>query len=260
MHVVYGIDDLQPHLGPVFVVIGVFDGLHLGHAYLLEHLVTEAAARDARPTVITFDHHPDEVLMGKAPPLLLDSGERLERLEAAGVAVTVVQPFDEALRQTPYDTFVERIRAQAALTGFLMTPDAAFGFERRGTAEALATLGERDGFDVVVVPTFSLDGQEVRSSTIRDAVVSGDLATAARLLGRRVSLTGSIGGAVDGRTRLDFRLPVALPPDGDYEATVDGRPLQLRIVGGDAYLLGEVSNGRDTVTVVLERPERPSTA
>ena len=133
MHVVQGIDELRPQLGPIFVVIGVFDGLHLGHAYLLEHLVAEAAARDARPTVITFDHHPDEVLMGKAPPLLLDPGERLERLEAAGVAVTVVQPFDEALRQTPYDAFVERIRARVALTGFLMTPDAAFGFERRGT-------------------------------------------------------------------------------------------------------------------------------
>jgi hypothetical protein len=240
------------------VVIGVFDGLHLGHAYLLDHLVREAAERDARPTVITFDHHPDEVLMGKAPPLLLDPAERLERLDAAGVAVTVVQAFDEALRQTPYDTFVERIRAQAQLTGFLMTPDAAFGFERRGTPEALAGLGERDVFDVVVVPTFSLDGKDVRSSTIRDAIVSGDLATAARLLGRPVTLTGFANGATNGMTRLDFALPVALPPDGDHEATVDGRPLGLRIVDGEAYLVGDISNGR--VTVVLERSERASTA
>jgi riboflavin kinase/FMN adenylyltransferase len=258
MDVVQGIDELRPQLGPVFVVIGVFDGLHRGHAYLLEHLVIEAAARDARPTVITFDHHPDEVLMGKAPPLLLDPGERLERLEVAGVAVTVVQPFDEALRQTPYDAFVERIQARVPLAGFLMTPDAAFGFERRGTPEALSGLGERDGFDVVVIPTFSLDGREVRSSTIRDAVVAGDLETAARLLGRPVTLTGTVGGAVDGRSRLEFPLPVALPPDGVYEAGVDDRPLQLRIVSGDAYLPGEVSNRR--VTVVLERPGRPLTA
>ena len=62
--------------------------------------------------VITFDHHPDEVLTGAAPPLLLDPAERLERLAAAGVEVTVVQQFDEALRQTPYDAFVERIRAR----------------------------------------------------------------------------------------------------------------------------------------------------
>ncbi len=94
------------------------------------------------------------------------------------------------MRETPYDAFVERIRARVALTGFLMTPDAAFGFERRGTPATLAELGQRDGFDVVVVPTFGLDGQEVRSSTIREAVVAGDLTTAARLLGRPVTLTG----------------------------------------------------------------------
>ena len=66
-----------------------------GHAYLLRHLVTEAARLDAAPTVITFDHHPDEVLVGNAPPLLIDPAERLERLAAAGVAVTVVQHFDD---------------------------------------------------------------------------------------------------------------------------------------------------------------------
>jgi riboflavin kinase/FMN adenylyltransferase len=250
MEVVQGIDELGPGLGRIFVVVGVFDGLHLGHVYLLDHLGSKARARDARPTVITFDHHPDEVLMGKAPPLLLDAGERLARLEAAGVAVTVVQPFDDALRRTPYDAFVERIRARVPLAGFLMTPDAAFGYGRRGTPATLAELGDRDGFDVVVVPPFSLDGQDVSSSAIREAIGSGDLATAARLLGRPVTITGSAGGAVDGRTRLDFRLPVALPPDGAYRATVGGRPLSLRIVDGEAYILGGIDDRR--VTVVLD--------
>ena len=251
MHVVQGVDALRPSLGPAFVVVGVFDGMHLGHAYLLEHLVAGAAARDAQPTVITFDHHPDEVLMGRAPALLLDPGERLDRLEQAGVSVTVVQHFDDALRRTPYDQFVERIRAHVRLSGFLMTPDAAFGFERRGTPDTLAELGARDGFDVVVVPPFTLDGENVRSSAIRESIVRGDLGTAARLLGRPVTISGSIGGAVDGRARLDFALPVALPPDGDYPVTVDGGPLTLRLVHGDAYLLGEPSNRR--VTVVLGR-------
>ena len=247
MTVVHGLDGLEPGLGRLFVVVGVFDGLHRGHQYLLEHLVREAERRSARPTVLTFDHHPDEVLMGTAPPLLLDPGERLERLEGAGVVVTVVQPFDEALRQTPYDAFVERIRVRVPLSGFLMTPDAAFGFERRGTPATLADLGARDGFEVVVVQPFTLDGQEVRSSAIREAIVGGDLATAARLLGRPVTITGSIGGAVDGRAPLDFSLPVALPPDGDYAVTVDGAPLALRIVAGAAYLLGKVANRRVTI-------------
>jgi riboflavin kinase / FMN adenylyltransferase len=252
MDVVEGIDELRPELGPAFIVVGVFDGLHRGHAYLLDHLVAQASVRGARPTVITFDHHPDEVLMGKAPPLLLDPGERLERLEAAGVAVTVVQHFDQALRETPYDAFVERIRARVAVSGFLMTPDAAFGFERRGTPTTLTELGARDGFEVVVVPTFDLDGREVRSSTIREAIASGDLEAAARLLGRPVSLTGTVDAADEGRTRLEFPLPLAVPPDGDYHARIDSRPVTMQLDRGAAYIAGDVPDGR--VTVVLERP------
>jgi riboflavin kinase/FMN adenylyltransferase len=249
MDVVEGVDALRSDGGPVFVVVGVFDGLHVGHAYLLRHLVSEAAARASRPTVITFDHHPDEVIVGTAPPLLLDPTERLERLEAAGVAVTVVQHFDAALRSTPYDVFVERIRSRVGLTGFLMTPDAAFGFERRGTPTALASLGARDGFEVVVVPPFTMDGQEVRSSTIRAAIEVGDLATAARLLGRPVTVSGAAGDPSDGGSRLAFELPMALPPDGHYACDVDGVSATLRLADGTAYLLGPIANRRVTVAL-----------
>ncbi|MFL5716297.1 MAG: hypothetical protein ACJ77V_01825 [Chloroflexota bacterium] len=247
MDVVQGVDALRPSLGPLFVVIGVFDGMHRGHAYLLEHLRVEAGSRGANPTVITFDHHPDEVLMGRAPALLLDPDERLERLDAAGVAVTVVQHFDKALRETPYDRFIERIRDRVELRGFLMTPDAAFGFERRGTPTTVAEVGLRDGFDVVVVPPFTIDGEEVRSSAIRDAIVRGDLTTAARLLGRPVTITGSTGHAAGGRTPLEFALPIALPPDGDYPAMVHDDPVTLQIRGGVASLLRDVPAGRVTV-------------
>ena len=134
-----------------------------------------------------------------------------------------------------------------------MTPDAAFGFERRGTPTTLAELGARDGFDVVVVPTFDLDGREVRSSTIREAVASGDLETAARLLGRPVTLTGTADAAEDGRTRLEFPLPLALPPDGDYDARIDGRPRDdSRWIAAPPTSRAMCRSRR--VTVVLERP------
>ena len=253
MEVVSRVEGLRPELGPAFVVVGVFDGLHLGHLYLLRHLVAEAAARHARPTVITFDHHPDEVLTGHAPPLLLDPAERLERLAGAGVEVTVVQPFDAALRETPYDVFVERIRRRLALRGFLMTPDAAFGYERLGTPDSLTALGRHDGFDVVVVEPYTLDGRPVRSSEIRSAIAAGDLAEAAALLGRPVTLTGAMKR--DGRIgrRVDFDLPIALPPDGDYMGHVEGEPVTLRIDDGLAYLLGR-GPGVKRVTVELSAP------
>jgi riboflavin kinase/FMN adenylyltransferase len=220
MQLVQGIDALDRALGRLFVVVGVFDGLHLGHTYMLGELASAAARLDARPAVITFDHHPDEILTGHAPPLLCDPVERLERLEAAGVAVTVVQHFDLALRETPFDGFVRRIVDRADFAGFLMTPDSAFGYRRGGTPATVAALGRELGYEVVVVPSFELDGEPVSSSKIRAAIASGDLATAERLLGRPYAVVGR-GSRAHRDPVLTFETPVALPPTGWYAVTID---------------------------------------
>jgi len=213
---VAGVDALRSGDGPIFAVIGVFDGLHLGHRYLLRHLDLEAERRHARPAVITFDSHPDEVILGEAPPLLLDPADRLRLLGEAGVEVVVVQHFDSALRATEYDDFVHRIMSRTRLAGLLMTPDAAFGHDRRGTPETVADLGARDGFDLVVVPPFAIDGRSVRSSDVRAAITAGDLAEAARLLGR----PHAVSGFVDSGGRVSFSMPVALPGAGEHPVSV----------------------------------------
>jgi riboflavin kinase/FMN adenylyltransferase len=230
MKVVDGVDGLDRSLGRVLVVVGVFDGLHRGHLYLLEALGQAATDRRARPAVITFDHHPDEVLTGSAPPLLCDPDERLRRLEAAGVAVTVVQTFDVALRMTPFEAFVGRIADRVELAGFLMTPESAFGHDRGGTPETVAALGRELGYDVVVVPQFELDGRAVRSSDIRGAIAAGDLGEARRLLGRPYSIGGTVSGARREATDVSWPMPLALPPAGRYEARVitPGGAIRLR--------------------------------
>ena len=200
MSVVHGIDALEPRLGRLFVVVGVFDGLHRGHHYLLHHLVHEARHRAARPAVITFDHHPDEILTGTAPPLLCDPAERLLLLERAGVAVTVVQTFDRTLRMTPFDEFIDRIASRVDLAGFLMTTESAFGHDRGGTPAAVAAHGLVRGYDVVVVTPLEVDGRTIRSADIRVAIAEGRLADAATL--------------------LESELPVALPPDGTWPARI----------------------------------------
>ena len=220
MDVVQGVDGLTPALGRLFVAIGVFDGLHVGHQYLLRALREAASERGARPTVITFDHHPDEILVGNAPPLLCDPAERLALLEASGVEVTVIQHFDRVLRETPFERFVGSIAERVDLAGFLMTPESAFGFERRGTPETVAALGETLGYDVVTVPPFSLDGRSVSSSEVRRAIASGDLATAARLLGRPYAVVGTASRASRDPV-LSFEMPVALPPAGWYGVRID---------------------------------------
>jgi riboflavin kinase/FMN adenylyltransferase len=137
--------------------------------------------------------------------------------------VTIVEHFDDALRRTTYDAFVESIRARTGLAGFLMTPDAAFGHQRLGTPVALAELGARDGFSVVVVPPFDLGGRHVRSTEIRGAIATGDLATARALLGRRVAITGEAADRTRGgrEVALRFEVPVSLPPAGLYVATIE---------------------------------------
>lgn len=246
METARGLAALPSSHDPLFVVVGVFDGLHLGHVYLLEHLVREAAARSARPTVITFDHHPDEVLTGSAPPILCDPTERVARLAEAGVAATVVVHFDLRLRETTYEAFVAQIAERAPIAGFLMTPDAAFGYQRGGTPEALADLGRTRGFDVVVVPPFELDGRPVRSSDVRAAIAAGDVETAARLLGRPHAVVGEATPA-DGGTTIRFELPVALPPDGAYAATVDGTERAVRVEDGGVRVPGIATFGKTRV-------------
>lgn len=237
---------LEPSDGPLLVSIGVFDGLHRGHVWLLEQLVREARLRGARPAVITFDAHPDAILLGQAPPLLMHPGERLARLEDLGVEIVVVEHFDDSLRRTAYDSFVAGIAARCGLAGFVMTPDAAFGHERAGTPAALAELGRRNGFEVILVPPFTLGGREVRSSEIRTAIATGDLAEAKRLLGRPYAVRGTVRDGV-----LTFAMPVALPPAGAYDAQVGGRRRRVDVAPGGVRVADPPD--ADVVEVVWER-------
>jgi riboflavin kinase/FMN adenylyltransferase len=252
--VVGGVDGLREEHGPLFAVIGVFDGIHLGHRYLLGRLVEEARSRGARPCVITFDSHPDEILVGAAPPLLLDPAERVRMLGEAGVEVVVVQHFDAALRSTEYDEFIHRITSRTPLAGILMTPDAAFGHDRRGTPDAVGALGELDGFDLVVAPPFALDGRSVRSSDVRTAIAAGDFRTAQRLLGRPYAVVGEVGR--DGTLRFD--MPVAQPSAGTYRVEVNDQPATVTVDDSGTMRLAPEGGWAPAARVTIEFAGRES--
>lgn len=214
------------------VAVGVFDGVHLGHQRLLHQLLEMASALQAVPAVVTFRNHPDQVLRGDAPPLLVSVEHRLRLLRRAGVQRLVLLDFEPRLRDLTAREFAERILvARLRTRGLLLGYDSALGRDREGTPQRFRELGGELGFEVRVGAAFEVDGHPVSSTEIRAAITRGDLALAQRFLGR---FPGALGVVVhgDGRGRsIGFPTAnvaaqaAALPPEGVYavEAIVDGR-------------------------------------
>jgi riboflavin kinase/FMN adenylyltransferase len=179
----------EPPAAGSVVSIGVFDGVHLGHQAILAANVARARSLGAVPTVVTFAEHPKAVLLGRAPRTLTTLEHRLALFARAGVEHAVALEFDDELRATSAEDFVERVlvrglRTKALVLGF----DSKFGRERRGTPALLSGLG----FDVTVIPQVQVGQYGVSSTAIREAVELGDLARAEAMLGRPVSVLGTV--------------------------------------------------------------------
>jgi riboflavin kinase/FMN adenylyltransferase len=209
------------------VTVGVFDGVHLGHLRLVHDLTEMAADLDAVPTAITFRSHPDLLLRGQAPPLIVSIPHRLRLLRRAGVQRLVLLDFDARLRAFTAREFAARILVGAlGARGLLLGFDSALGRDREGTPAAFAALGAELDFTVRTAAPLLVDGAPVSSTAIRAAVTAGDLPRAARLLGRYPSAFGVVERG-DGRgAGLGF--PTAnlvpqssvLPPNGVYAVHV----------------------------------------
>jgi len=218
----------------------VFDGVHLGHQRMLHQLLEMAAELGGVPTVITFRVHPDELLKGEAPPLLVSVPHRLRLLRRAGVQRLVLLDFDRRVRETTAEAFTDDVLCGALrIRGLLLGFDSALGKNREGTPERFAELGRERGFEVRTGDPLLVDGERVSSTAIRAAIAAGDLALAQRFLGRWPSTFGPVEhGAGRGRTMGFPTANVrphsnALPPEGVYavEVIVDGET-----VGGVANL------------------------
>jgi riboflavin kinase/FMN adenylyltransferase len=171
--------------GLAFVAtLGVFDGVHLGHRHVLDALTGAARDLDATPVAITFDPHPAEVISGRAPAMLCSLATRVRLLGEAGAAVVVVQRFDEAFRRQSAETFLGRLQAGRELRALVVSPESAFGSDRRGTIDLVRRLAAGEGWRLVEVDTLEVDGERVSSGRIRALLDAGDRAAAARLLGR----------------------------------------------------------------------------
>jgi riboflavin kinase / FMN adenylyltransferase len=248
---------LPPDVRGTFVTVGTFDGVHLGHQDVLGRLVRRAAASGLRSLLLTFEPHPLAVLRpDDAPPLLTTREEKLEILAEIGLDYVAVLPFSRTVAELDAESFVRRVLlARYRMRELLIGHDHRFGRGRSGDAAVLRTLGATLGFGVDVVHPVLAEGERPVSSTLlRRAVAAGDLATAARGLGRPYAISGRVVPGEQRGRLLGYRTlnlaPLSprklLPPQGVYAVRVqtpDGGH------GGMLNLGGRPTFGDDRVTL-----------
>jgi riboflavin kinase/FMN adenylyltransferase len=214
------------------VTWGVFDGVHLGHAKVIDQLTAWAGELKAPSLVITFDRHPAEVLRGVPVPLVCPLDVRVDLIGARGVGAVLVLPFTIEFSHTTAEEFVRdiihgRLKAVAVLLGH----DSHFGKDRRGDLPALERIAGGLGLKVRSCEPERRGERPLSSSLIREAVQAGKLEEAESILGRPFALYGTVvegegRGAKIGIPTANLELEHELrPPIGVYavEVTLDGR-------------------------------------
>jgi riboflavin kinase/FMN adenylyltransferase len=220
------------HSGGTAVTIGVFDGVHLGHQQLIRRTVEAASQRGLQSLVVTFRNHPRTVLTpGFKPQYLTGIDERVRLLKSLGVDHVAAISFSREISQLRAREFVSLLRKHGGMELLVVGPDFAMGKNREGDVPTLTALGHELGFDVITVEFAQLEGREVSSTSIREALTTGDVSRALSYQGRPFSLTGLVvGGEKRGQVlgfptaNVDVEETTAVPADGIYatRAIVDG--------------------------------------
>lgn len=210
------------------VALGFFDGVHIGHAALLSTVNRRAQQLKVSPAVLSFDTHPDTIVLGRQVPLINSPQDRTELIrELFGIDRTFVVHFDEEKMRQPWQEFTDELIAESNAVHFVVGHDFRFGFRGEGTAEKLCEYAFGCGIGCDIIPAVKLDGVTVSSTIIRQMLTDGRLADANRFLGHPHTLTDIVHeGFRLGRT-LDFptinmRFPegTLVPKYGVYAARV----------------------------------------
>lgn len=207
------------------LTIGVFDGVHIGHARIIDECVA-LARESACPAVgVTFDRAPEHVVApDHAMPQLCSLGRREELLSAEGLDEVVVLGFDRELAALSAGEFAELLFSATSVVAVVVGENFRFGKGGAGDADTLAEVAMRHQATVVEEPLLMLDGAAVSSTRIREALLAGDVESATRWLGRPPEVEGVVvAGTGRGREQLGYptaNLAVAptllIPEDGVY--------------------------------------------
>ncbi len=232
MEILHSISDLPRLPGPLFLAIGVFDGVHLGHQAVISTSAEHAQAANGTPVVVTFDPHPEKILRPEAAPhLLTATRHKIALIRDLGVEHLLIITFDKQFAATEPEDFVQQlVKHSKPLREICVGHKWSFGKNRRGNLELLKKLGAEFDFNVVGIPPVTENGELVSSTAIRQAIEVGDLRKAAAMLGREYMILGSVVRGDNLGKKIGF--PTAnlsahneqFPPNGVYfaESKLDG--------------------------------------
>ncbi len=257
------VDDELAQFSPpreTLLTIGVFDGVHLGHKFLISKLVNLAASQNLLSCVVTFRQHPRDLLYPKNKLLFLCSlAEREQLLKNEGVDIVAALSFNREVAKLSARDFVNLLKKNLKMRGLVIGPNFTLGRNREGNTDVLRSLGAEMGFSVTIVAPKIIDGEVASSTVIRQALADGDMEKVTRLLGRPFSLRGKVVTGEHRGTGMGFptiNLKVdarmAIPPDGVYatRAYIGGQEFQAMTDIGKRPTFGD-DNERTIESFIL---------
>lgn len=214
------------------MALGFFDGIHIGHAALMNMIIKRAQEYDAEPAVLTFDVHPDSLVFKKNVPLINSADDRERILSRCfGIDDVVVVHFSQSVMHMDWKVFIDELIDDMDLCHIVVGHDFKFGYKGLGTAEKLKEYCAQRGVGCDIIPPVCKDGVIVSSTLIRGLIESGEIEKANEYLGRPHTLTDVVRsgyhlGTQMGTPTINMRFPdgVIIPRHGVYaaKAYVDG--------------------------------------
>ncbi len=229
MKTIHGLKNLKKPLRNSIVTIGVFDGVHIGHRSIIKEAVSRAKETGAKSIVMTFDPHPMKVLNKRAfIPSLISLKHKIALIGTLGPDYLVILKFTRAVSMIPPKEFVKKILiGKLGMREIYVGENFYFGKGGAAGVEALKKISEDFGFKTRIIKPLKRYGAVVSSSAIRRLVLKGEIVKAAELLGRPVSVLGTvISGSRRGRllgfptANIDPHHEV-IPPSGVYAVNIN---------------------------------------
>ncbi len=233
MEIIKKLSDLtKKYLRPV-VALGMFDGVHLGHASVINRALEIAKKIDGVGMVFTFSNHPLTILDPKSAPLAIGSRSlRREIFESLGVEILIEIPFTKDLSKKSPEEFLKLLQEKISPTYVVTGPNYTFGRFGKGNGRMLLREGENFGFKTEICPAVTFDKKTVSSTRIRNLIAEGNLQAANNLLGRNFTYVSKVvHGDQRGRklgfptANLEIEDSRAMLPNGVYivEVKVAGK-------------------------------------